>query len=288
MRVYLTRRFVMGEAFLHVVFWAMSSGEASAQSHAAIAVSGATSFEVASVRRDDPNEMFRMVYSSFSADGYSASHVTVQGLLKDAFDLDDFRILGAPAWVRTRQYGIEARIEIETALALGKMSMEQQAIAHRQMLVALLADRFHLAAHLETRELPTYELGVAKGGSKLHEAKAGDDYSQGLKTWRGETVGPHMMQMQLRGGKVGQLGGQGIPLTVLVTQLTAQLGRTVIDKTGPAGNYDFQLKWSPGDEGDAGASLFAALEEQLGLRLEARKGPVAVVVVDRVEPPTEN
>jgi uncharacterized protein (TIGR03435 family) len=261
------------------------------QSQAGSALGDAAAFEIASVRPDDPNQMFRMVYSKFSGDGYRASHVTVQGLLKDAFDLDDSRILGAPGWVRTTQYEIEARIDTNTALALGKMNEEQQKIAHRRMLTTLLADRYHLAVHLETRNLPTYELVVAKGGSKLHEAKAGDDYSHGLKTWRGETVGPHMMQMQLHAGKIRALGGQGVPLDVLVNQLTAQVGRTVVDKTGLSGNYDFNLKWSTiGAESsdDADASLFTALEEQLGLKLEARKGPVPVVVVDRVEAPTEN
>jgi len=166
---------------------------------------------------------------------------------------------------------------------------------------ALLADRFKLTLHKEIRELPVYSLVIAKNGSKLRVSKPGDTYEAGLKTASGNIVGPHMMLMQLGGG---QIGGQGVLLEVLVKQLSSQLGRVVQDKTGLTGNYDFNLRWAPdsartpagGEQqgSDAatsefyGPSLFTALEEQLGLKLESQKGPVEILVVDHVEMPTEN
>jgi uncharacterized protein (TIGR03435 family) len=157
------------------------------------------------------------------------------------------------------------------------------------MLVALIEDRFQLKIHRETKEMPVYALVVAKNGTKL-KANAGEP-------------GP-----RLRMGR-GQLNGTKVPLKMLVQQLAQQLGRPVVDKTGLTGDYDFTLTWTPqpgeggamfagpggpgGPEGPPpsdpdGPSIFAAIQEQLGLKLESDKGPVEILVLDQVEKPTEN
>src|SRR6202043_2791573 len=171
----------------------------------------------------------------------SATHITLMSLIKDAYGVGDKQILGAPTWTNSVRYGIEARIDSTTAGDLGRLSEDELRLAHQLMLQALLADRFKLILHKEIRALPVYSLVIAKDGSKLRVAKSGDTYEAGLKSASGNIVGPHMMLMQLGGG---QIGGQGVPLELLVKQLSAQLGHVVQDKTGLTGNYDFNLTWA--------------------------------------------
>ena len=159
----------------------------------------------------------------------------------------------------------------------------------RQKLQALLADRFQLTLHHETKEQPVYALVIGKNGSKLQESQSKQE-------------GRHMMMGR------GELNGEGVPLDMLVSNLSRQVGRPVIDRTGLKGNYDFKLQWTP-DPGQSGGpmggppppgveappppdpngpSIFTAVQEQLGLRLESQKGPVDLIVIDRVEKPSEN
>ncbi|MGA3328790.1 MAG: TIGR03435 family protein [Terriglobia bacterium] len=156
-----------------------------------------------------------------------------------------------------------------------------------------------------TKELPVYALVVAKNGSKLHEAKPGDTYPKGLKGSDGRPIGhPNVLHIAR-----GQLIGQGIPIGTLAMLLSFQLDRTVLDQTGLKGNYDVTLLWTP-DEASAamtagpgggasgagaapppessGPSLFTAIQEQLGLKLESTKGPVEVLVIEHIERPSEN
>ena len=167
------------------------------------------------------------------------------------------------------------------------------------MLQAQLADSFKLTIHRETKELPIYSLVVAKGGSKLQEAKPGDSYANGLKGPDGRPGGAHVMRM----GR-GELTAQGIGMNEIAHLLTPQTGRTVVDNTGLKGNYDFKLHWTPdqstpalGGPGggpdsstssESGPSLFTAIQEQLGLKLEPGKAPVEILVIDHVERPSEN
>ena len=142
----------------------------------------------------------------------------------------------------------------------------------------LLADRFQLKVHRETREMPVYALNVAKGGPKL-QAPAKDDVTRtSLNIRRGDTGKP-------------EIPGTRISVAILVKTLSDQVGRTVIDQTGLEGNYDFKLTFAT-DMGQAaeteGPSIFTALQEQLGLRLESQKGPVEVIVIDSAQKASEN
>ena len=138
------------------------------------------------------------------------------------------------------------------------------------MVPALLADRFHLALHQETRTLPAYDLVVGKGGAKLQLSK-----SDGRSIGTGRT----------------HFKGEGLSMTLIAEELSKISGRVVVDKTNLSGRYDLKLEWSSDDAaaGDNSApSLFTAIQEQLGLKLESAKEPVPVLVIDHVELPGPN
>lgn len=142
----------------------------------------------------------------------------------------------------------------------------------------LLADRFQLKLHKETKEMPVYALTVAKNGPKFQPAANTDVTRTGLRIRRGDTGKP-------------EITGTRIPMEFLAKTLSDQVGRTVIDQTGLQGNYDFKLTFAP-DMGQPtetdGPSIFTALQEQLGLRLDSQKGPVEVLVIDSAQKASEN
>ena len=285
-----------------IVFGIVTPTPIRAQSQAANTPALAPVYEVASIRLDKSCNGGERIMSD--PDGFSATCATVRSLIQEAYGgVEDNQISGAPNWANSEQYDIEAKMDRSVADQLQKHSEEQQKVERDLMLQALLADRFRLSLHRASKELPVYALVIAKNGPKLRQAKPGETYANGLKTAGGRTVGPHMMLMQLGGG---QIAGQGVPLESLVKQLSGQLGRTVLDKTGLKGNYDFNLQWTPdasrtpmlkGAEGgrletaappDSGPSIFTAIQEQLGLKLESQKGPVEILVIDHVEKPSGN
>lgn len=158
------------------------------------------------------------------------------------------------------------------------------------MLQALLAERFKLKLHSETKVLPMYDLVLAKNGSKLKAAAVPDAPAD--KANGPETAKPHgMMTMG-----PGMLEGQGLSITAVANQLSYIVHYSVVDKTGLTGAYDLDLKWTPDDagplSGDAlggsGPSFFTALQEQLGLKLQSTKGPVETLTIDHAELPSEN
>ena len=224
-------------------------------------------------------------------------------LIRESFGMEDDRILGEPGWVKNR-YDIEAKVDPDDAPRLKNLKMEQR----RGMLLPLLEDRFNLKYHHETRELPMYALVVAKGGLKM-KASAPDDPPKAdgaPKPEDGEAkdkprMGGHSLMMNGR----GHLESTGTTTEMLSHILAQQLGRTVVNKTGLTGNYDYTLQWTPDDVGtpmggdagpgkgdispDAGGpTLLTALEEQLGLKLESSKGMVDVIVIDRIDLPSGN
>jgi uncharacterized protein (TIGR03435 family) len=226
-------------------------------------------FEVASIkpnRTDQANSSIRRGAGQTTMSGVSLRKVTLV-----AYGIPDDReyALSGPDWMGTDRYDILAKYPAGT-------TQEQ----FRAMLQNLLAERFHLALHNETRQLPAYALVVAKSGPRLKPAAG---FAGGTN------------------GRPGFLDAKSTTIRKLADLLARMTGQPVADETGLAGAYDFQLEWSPDETiklaPDAppvttnpnGPSLFSALQEQLGLKLEARKGPVEVLVVDRIErTPTEN
>jgi uncharacterized protein (TIGR03435 family) len=242
-------------------------------------------FDVISVK-PAKDSMTRM---QFTPDGLRGTGVTVRFLLYEGYGgINSEQVIGEPAWTNTDGFDIEAKVAPADVPTLGKMTFEQR----RTMFQSILADRFKLAVHHETRELPLYVLTVAKGGPKFKES-APDDSAAAT---------PHRRGMMMNRGKLTATDAQ---LSMLVTMLSRTIGRTIADKTGLTGNYDFTLEWTP-DEGaaappkssdgsaapaageDTGASIFTALQEQLGLKLESTKGPIDVIVIDHIEKPSEN
>jgi uncharacterized protein (TIGR03435 family) len=243
-------------------------------------------YEAASVRPHTTDDLSH--YSEFTPDGFHARNASVRSLLEVAFGFvtineDSPRILNTPGWARRERYDIRAKVDGADVPRLQMLSVDQQ----RQMVQVLMADRFDLKFHHETRDLPSYVLVVAKGGSKLKASSAGLPGPYGSPDPRGPSAQPRMFSP----GE-GQLEAHGIPIRWLIGPLSRELGdRTVVDKTGLTESYNFSLHWAsdknPAPEVDA-PSLFTALQEQIGLKLEAQKTATDVIVVDRIEKPSEN
>jgi uncharacterized protein (TIGR03435 family) len=165
--------------------------------------------------------------------------------------------LSTPAWMKTARFDINATFPADTR-------WEQL----QAMTQDLLAQRFHLKTHRESKEMTVYALVVSRTGSKL------------------QAVEPGPSRFNMARGKISALNA---PLASLADRLSQFVDRPVIDMTGLKGAFTFTLEWTPDESPDAGASIFSAIQEQLGLKLEARKAPIGVLVVDSADRlPTEN
>jgi uncharacterized protein (TIGR03435 family) len=242
-------------------------------------------FDVISVKpaKDNRTQM------QLTQDGLRGSGVTVRFMLYEGYGgINHQQVIGEPAWSNTQGFDIEAKVAPSDVPTLSKMTFEQRRI----MFQSILADRFKLVAHHETRELPIYVLSIAKGGPKLQPSPPEDSAAPA----------PRRVGMMVIPGKVTANDAQ---LSMLLTVLSRTLGRTIVDRTGLAGHYDFTLEYAPEEGGpqqpgaeagnapppspsDSAPSLFTALQEQLGLKLESTKGPVDVIVIDHIEKPDEN
>ena len=239
-------------------------------------------YDVVSIKPNKSGSRGTMI--NVQNDSFSATNVSLKGLLINAYDVKDYLISGLTGWANSDRFDINAKIADMDADALKKVTGEQR----QAMLQQLLADRFHLKVHLQTEVLPIYEMVVAKGGPKITavEPPGTDPDVDKSKEFKG--MGRGSMSVSNTA-----LMAHDIPLDSLAYSLSGRLSRTVVDKTGLKGKYDLTLTWSP-DDGSAAASdssapsLFTALQEQLGLRLQPAKGPVETLVVDHVEMPTEN
>ena len=250
-------------------------------------------FDVISVKPDRTGG--NGIRTGFTPDGISIANAPLHLLLTQAYGVSDDQLIGEPDWSRTARFDIEAKVAAADVPALKALSFDQRRMQAQQ----ILTERFGLVVHHETRELPEFVLTVAKGGPKLAAAKIDPEHpmSPGSRGNFRMSNSPAGHRLQAQGARIDGL----LPL------LSNETGRTVVDKTGLAGNYDFTLTWtpeppegpppsadvggvtqSPTPSGDAGPTLFTAIEEQLGLRLESTKGPVDVLVIDHVERPTEN
>ena len=199
-----------------------------------------------------------------------------------AYGKFSFQILGGPAWFDSDGYDIEAKPDSITEQQLEKLSWEQRDEVQSRMLRTLLEDRLKLKVHEETRQLPIFALIVAKNGSKLHETKAENTDSAGSKRFgSGLTVSN------------GKIIAKGVSMDELAAQLTGtgNIDHNVLNKTGLTGVYDFTLQYSDDEStisDSSPPSIFTAIQEQLGLKIESTKGPVKVLVIDHVERPSAN
>jgi uncharacterized protein (TIGR03435 family) len=244
----------------------------------ATAASAHPAFEVASVRQNTSGDRWESL-SPITGGRFTARNVTVAWLLKTAYHVEPFQISGLPSWTNSERYDVTARAADPAATA------DQI----RAMLQSLLADRFQLVLHRETRDLPSYALVVARNGPKLTKAKS-------------DTCPPAASQTEPCGGfriyKRSQMWGNTVTLRQFAAELTFMMERTVVDKTGIEGLYDLRVEWTPehfgpepGDTArpdEPNPTLFTAVQEQLGLKLQSEKAPVEILAVERVSRPAEN
>lgn len=252
-----------------VVTHAKASAARQQQSATAPLVAPAPVFDVAAIHPHipDPHE-HNSIWSSPTDGHFRAANVSVIMLIHWAYEVPETRILGAPGWAGTTYFNIDATADPSVDATLEKLTSDAARKQKEEMVQTLLADRFKLVMHTETRELPIYKLVVARGGAKLGDPKhSGTTFNYG----RGH--------IEVEGSN---------SLAFLAEELSKETGRNVVDKTGITGRYDLKLQWTPDDAADSGPSLFTALEEQLGLKLQPAKGPVQVLVIDHVEMPSAN
>jgi bla regulator protein blaR1 len=248
-------------------------------------------------------------------DGFTDGHVTLSELVQLAFGMRPFQVQGVPSWYDSAPYAIDARMDGSKADALKKLSPRDQILARQHMLQALLADRFKMTFHQETKEVPVYFLVIAKNGSLLQEAKPGfvlphevpvsafgrnpDGTAALSDCWNTDDDGKRTLTCV------------DIPIFRLVGIMTEYTGddHPVLDKTGLTGKYDFTVRWVRSDDpaplptemsvaelrterarrrrvGDQ--PILEAIEKQLGLKLESGRGSVEYVVIDHVEKPSGN
>jgi uncharacterized protein (TIGR03435 family) len=221
-------------------------------------------FEVASVKPNKPQPGPLRVSTSVENGRLNFINVTLKNCIRQAFSLRPYQISGGPGWLADDRFDVIAK-------AAGPADKAQV----MRMLQTLLADRFKLKFHIETKEMPVYSLVVAKNGLKIKEA---NDDGNGT---------------QIDGDPQHPLSARNISMAGFAGTLSRlqELDRPVIDATGLKGVFNLSLNYSPDDAApsdNAGPSIFTALTEQLGLKLEAGKGPVDILVIDHVEKPSDN
>jgi uncharacterized protein (TIGR03435 family) len=225
-----------------------------------IAFAQQAAFEVASIK---PNQS-GTEGTDFDMDNngrLSVVNATLRALIRNAYRVQNDQIKGGAKWIDADRWNIEAKTA--APIRSGEAG---------PLLQNLLADRFQLKTHRETAEMPVYALRVGKNGPKFKANTGGESDSH-------THHGTGKVEVSVTGESMGRLA----------EILSRQLGRVVEDKTGLTGRYDFTLEWDPAQTPDSTIpSIFTALQEQLGLRLESGKGPVEVLVIDQVEKPTEN
>jgi uncharacterized protein (TIGR03435 family) len=214
-------------------------------------------------------------------DGLDATGVSLRYVLQNAYGIYDNSLWsGGPGWIDSIKFDIQARFDVSK---FPNVTHEQR----MAMLQDILADRFKLAVHHGTKISPIYTLGIVKDGPKLKESLPSEVRRSGIN---GNPV------CQILASKGAHFAMQGCTMADLSSRLTyvGDIGRPVVDKTGLTGRYNFELNWSPSSQISSSTSdiplpsIFTALEEQLGLKLESTKGTLDTIVIDHVEMPSSN
>jgi uncharacterized protein (TIGR03435 family) len=235
-------------------------------------------YDIVSIK---PNKTGSGNVSVDSGDGnYRASNVSLKMLILNAYSLKESQIFNLPKWGNDARFDIKAKVLQPDKKALEALTGEQDGA----MLQPMLTDRFHLAFHHELKNLPVYEMVVVKTGAKFKETTAAETASEaGVNGVRAGGMSVHNQS----------LIATGVPMSRLASTLSYQLHRIVVDKTGLTGNYNLTLTWAP-DDGSPQApdstlpSIFTAVQEQLGLKLQAGKADVEGFIIDHAEIPSED
>jgi uncharacterized protein (TIGR03435 family) len=269
-------------------------------------------FDVASVKPNKTGDA-RVSVANEPNGRFTMTNVPAQLMLVIAYQLQPYQIIGAPSWLDSDRFDLVAKAPESRPAPAGGGNTGPGPLQF--MLRNMLAERFKLKAHTDTRDLPIYALVLARGDGKLGPKLQPSSVECGAP---GRGQGPGAGAARGRGpapqsgaqwndnlpacsifASAASVGGQGLPLSQLATNLSQRVGRTVVDRTGLSGRYDFLLEYTP--EPPAGASpgsgagsdpdrpsIYAALQEQLGLKLDAQRGAVDVLVIDGIQHPTED
>ena len=250
------------------------------------ATSNQPRFDVASVKVNDAND--GIVFNQAQKGRYTLVGYTLAAMIRSAYRVQEFQIIGGPDWINMERFNLEATY---TEAAAGEATRTDL------MLRTLLAERFKLAVHNETRERPVYALVLARPdrrlGSQLEKVTIDCATAKGPASCS-SSVGPGFMR--LRGRTMAQFADS---LSMLTMTGGGSLNRLIVDRTGLEGQYSLTLKFTPENIPPAGPappgfpqvdpngpSVFTALQEQLGLKLDSQRAPVEVLVIDRLERPT--
>jgi uncharacterized protein (TIGR03435 family) len=265
-----------------------------APAHLAISAAiGQTQFDVVSVKPNTSGDRAVRIGSP-SPGRFHAENVWLRFLVQTAWNVKDFQVSGGPAWAASDRFNIDATTD-------AKVPFDQM----RLMLQKLLEDRFQLTLHRESKEFPVYELVVAKGGSNLPLSKEGSCVPRDAAPQPPAPGQPPPNYCGIASWSPRSLSGNGISTQQLTATLANIFERPVIDKTGLTAAFDANLEWTadrttPGlmapdlplpaepSAADSGPTIFTVLQEQLGLKLQAAKGPVEVLLIDRAEKPSAN
>ncbi len=237
----------------------------------------APAFDVVSIHQNNTaTDGHHHIYNDSGESHFRTVNLSLKDLLQFAYGLPKSQILGGPPWLDSTMFDIDAKSDPSMDAQLHKLPSDQARRQKQLMVQAVLADRFQLAAHQETRQLPVYGLVVAKGGPKFKSSKI-----------NGTTIETGRSRMHI--------AGSDDTVAILARELAQVLGRIVVNNTGISGRYDLTLIWTPDDaltngapDSNAPPGIFTAIQEQLGLKLESTKGPVPVLIIDRVQPPSAN
>jgi uncharacterized protein (TIGR03435 family) len=224
-------------------------------------------FEVASVR-PSPSRAGTAAFVAMDTDPGMVrySNLSLKILISIAYRIDSRRILRGPAWIDDQPFDLTAKLPAGTSKELVPA-----------MLQSLLEERFKLAVHRENRDQQVYFLVVGKNGSALRpsETRQSEPENPNVEQVRGDRPTVSIFK--------NRIVGRGISVAQLAGALAGPSGREVSDRTGITGNFDVDLKWAMEGSNENGPSLFTAIQEQLGLKLEPGKGPVETLIVDRAE-----
>ena len=243
---------------------------------AALLLAQTKEFEVASVKPHKASDDGRVAIQITPGGRWRATNVPLNLLVNLAYELKPGQVSGAPGWINAERYDIDAKLDD----SLGSNPKPEQMLPYLQ---SLLEKRFSLKYHRETKDMQVYSLVVAKSGSKLVESKP-------------DEAGP-----RIRMGR-GQMSATKIDMDLLARELSRQVGRPVMNQTDLKGQYNLELTFTPenapsgppNSEAPASApggdapTVFTALQEQLGLKLESKKAPVQMFVIDKIEKAQEN
>ena len=282
-RLTATRKLALTVAALTAIAGPISIGvlhtpQVRAQSH--------LQFDVSTIKPSNPDQRGTRIFIR-PGGALEAEGATLKQLIVSAYQVRDFQILEGPSWIASERFDIKAKTaqpEGPEGEPLTEPERTQLETQFKERIKSLLAERFQLAVRIESKEMPIYTLVVGKTGSKLKSSQPDATGNRGLNMDR------------------GVMRGMSAPLELLTRGLSTVLGRPVIDKTGLQGKFDWTLEWTPdpapSPAGPAaeksappdlsGTSVFTAIQEQLGLKLESAKGPAPVIIIEKAERPSAN